>query len=198
MDERENKAIPPAAGRTPAAASGKPRRPAYRSATFWVMTGLVLAIVLGSWASLRATVEEPAGVAPSRIGDMNRVSLVTGEAALQQMQQMHMGNIGVTDGYIAGYRAASEAVTLWVGTAGTETDSGELLQRMVAAISKGGTPFSTPEPMTLEGRQMYLATGAGGTNYFFQEAHSVVWILVANSSTPAQWLTEVVKNVRFR
>ncbi len=135
--------------------------------------------------------------APSHIGDMKRVSVITGEAAMQKMRGIHPGDIGIIDGYLANYRWEGEEMTLWVGMANTEPDAEQLLERMVSAIAKGGTPFSVPARVTVDGRQVFSTSGGGGTNYFFQDSRSVVWLTLTNSSMPANRLSDVLKMVKF-
>lgn len=135
--------------------------------------------------------------APSHIGDMKRVSVLTGEAAMKKMQQTHGGDIGIIDGYLADYQSSGEKMTLWVGMTNTEPDAEQLLERMVSAIARGGTPFSAPARVTVDGRQVFSTSGGGGTNYFFQDSHSVVWLTLINSSMPANRLNDVLKTVKF-
>lgn len=177
--------------------SPRQRPPRYKRAVFWVQLGLVAGIVLGAWLSLRTSVAEPETRAPSHIGDMRRTGLVTGEEAIKQTQSMHIGDIGIKDGYVADYQAGTEKLTLWVGVAGSQSDAQRLLERMASAIGAGGTPFARPTQVAAGGRQVFVTSGAGGVNYFFQEARSVVWVLAVNSAAPEDRLSAVLENVRF-
>lgn len=180
-----------------ASRSTRRRRPIYRNPLFWVQMLLVLGIIIGAWFSLRSAVREPTMAAPSHIGDLKRVSLVTGEAAMKQMRGLHGKDIGVVDGYLASYGSTGERMTLWVGMAGTEPDAEQLLERMFSGIDRGGTPFSAPVQVIVGGRQVFSTLGGGAMNYFFREAHSVVWVTLANSAMPANRLTDVLKTVNF-
>ncbi len=158
---------------------------------------LVIAIVGGAWLALRGSVDEPVQPVPTEIGNMKKSSLVTGKQALQQVQEMHRGDIRIGDGYIAGYQNGGERMTLWVGIAGNDAEASKVLEDMAAAIGKGGTPFSTPVQMTLAGTKTFFASGAGGSNYFFRSGRSVVWILLTNSAAPEKRVGEVLNTVKF-
>lgn len=164
---------------------------------FWVQVGLALVIVIGAWAALKGSVQEPVLAAPSHIGDMKRTSVVTGEEAMRQVQEMHQGHIRLTDGYIAEYQNGAEKMTLWVALAEKESDASKVLADMAGAISKGGTPFSIPVKKMVSGREMFFATGAGGSNYFFSAGHNVVWVLLAGSSAPEKRVNDVLDSVKF-
>ncbi len=175
----------------------KSRVPGYKKPAFWMPVLLVLAIVFGAWYSLRGTVSEPSIAAPSHIGDLKRTMVMVGEEALQQMQELHSGDIGIADGYMADYEKGGEKLTLWVGAATTEDDAEQLLERMVAAIAKPGMPFSAPVPATVAMRQVFATSGGGTSNYFFRERRSVVWVMLTNSSMPSSRLVEVLQTVKF-
>ncbi|MBI2853699.1 MAG: hypothetical protein HYX87_02100 [Chloroflexi bacterium] len=192
MPEREADS----ARETRAALSPPRRRPVYKRTLFWIQVVLVIGLVIGAWTSLRSAMVEPDLGAPTHIGDLKRVDLLTGEAALQQMRSMHSGDIGITDGYLANYQASGEKMTLWVGIATKDSEAEQLLQRMVSAIGKGGTPFSKPTPVTVDGRQVFYTTGSGGVNYFLRDGHRVVWVMLINSAIPANRLTDVMRTVK--
>lgn len=180
-----------------ASRSARGCRSKYRNPLFWVQIILALGIIAGAWLSLSSSVKEPEHAAPSHIGNLKRVSLLTGEDAMRQMRGLHGKDIGVVDGYLATYRDNGEEMTLWVGVAGTEPDAEELLVRMAAAISRGGTPFSPPSRVTMGGQQMFSVLGKNDMNYFFKQAHSVVWVTLVNSAKPVNRLNDILKVVKF-
>src|SRR3972149_1842218 len=91
MDLRGSDKTP--AGSLPVSRSSKPHRPLFRRTLFWVQVLLVLGIIIGAWLSLRSTVQDPVMAAPSHIGDMKRVSVLTGEAAMEKMRAIHPRDI---------------------------------------------------------------------------------------------------------
>jgi hypothetical protein len=142
---------------------------------------LVLAIVL----ALRQGSTDDAARAqlPDSIAGLGLVDYVEGEEATASMSQLHIRGIVVADGYIGHYEGGS---TVWVGLTEGEAHAQELLQAMTVRIGEGGSPFSVPQPLEMEGKTVYILVGEGQEHHFYyQTGRAVIWVQLPSSNIDA-------------
>ena len=64
-----------------------------------------------------------------------------------------------------------------------------------SGIAKGGSPFSTPERLTVDGQEVFRVEGLGDTHFFYQSSlkqEEVVWLTI-KSVNPVVILEEALK-----
>ena len=154
-----------------------------------------LAIVIGFftlvWFSFGQNVlapQQPAG-APEQFGGLRLVSSTSGPPAMARINQLHGTEIVMVSAYVAEYSLSySERVTVWVGQAASRDAAGELLDRMITAIARGGTGFSSPQTLSVTGHDIFRVAGPGGEHYFYlspEPGSRVIWLTItAGDSQP--------------
>lgn len=149
------------------------------------------------WFSFGQTVLAPAKqrVLPERLGHLEFVSMVQGQQAIERVARLHGMDIALVNAYIGQYGHQGEEATLWVGQAGSARDGEELLKRMIAGISKGGSPFHNLKQINIDGQEVYQVEGPGGQHLFYNSAQSgekVVWLSVTGTDA-ASLIKQTVK-----
>lgn len=133
---------------------------------------------------------------------MKLASVVEGQQALTQVYQLHGMNLGLVSAYIAEYshtfnpyHSNDERATVWVGKADGSQTAAALLTRMRQGIEKGGSPFSMPEQLTVDGHDVFRVEGMGDTHFFYNspvKGDQVVWLTI-KSVNPMVILEEALK-----
>lgn len=184
-----------------AATSVTPRK---KRKAFIFQIAIVLFLLGGMWFSFGQNVLTPQkqGGPPVKLSQMKLASVVEGQQALAQVNQLHGTNLGLKSAYIAEYshtfnpyHANDEKATVWVGKSDSGGAALALLERMRGGIAKGGSPFSTPEKMTVAGQEVYKVEGMGDTHFFYQswlKQEEVVWVTI-KSVNPVVILEEALK-----
>lgn len=156
------------------------------------------------WFSFGQNVLAPQkpGGPPNKLSQMKLASVVEGQQALAQVYQLHGVNLGLASAYIAEYshtfnpyHANDERATVWVGKADSSGTAAALLERMRSGIAKGGSPFSSPEKLTVDGQEIFRTEGMGDTHFFYQsplKQEEVVWLTI-KSVNPVVILEEALK-----
>lgn len=159
----------------PAVTKGVPwgRRRAIRL----LQIGLVLVLVgavLWSWmANTSATISPP-----HSLGALTLKSQVVGPEAVAQVSELHGKKIPLQDAFVARYAGAQGALTAWVSLSASESESEDLLQKMLEGIRGGNRMFTGLTQEQLKGRAVYRVYGQGQSHYFFRSGVRVVWIQV--------------------
>lgn len=158
-----------------------------RSATFLFQLGLVIVVLALIWFSFGQNVLSPEnqdGI-PQRLGELELVSSVSGEQAIQQLGQLHGTGIELVDAYIAGYSRDGKEATIWIGETATSDNAVELLDRMVKGIADGNSTFGNLRRITVtqnyHSHEVFQVDGAGGRHFFFisrELGTRLVWLTV--------------------
>jgi hypothetical protein len=142
---------------------------------------LVLAIVL----ALRQGSTDDAARAqlPDSIAGLGLVDYVEGEEATASMSHLHIRGIDLVDGYVGRYEGGA---IIWVGLTEDEEQAGEMLLAMTDRIAEGGSPFSEPQDLELDGETVYMVVGEGQEHHFYyQTGRAVVWVQLPSSNIDA-------------
>ena len=115
-----------------------------------------------------------AGMVPDSVAGFALSQQTGGEAALNEIKQMHLGDFNVQEASIASY--GENNVTLWVAGAGSEDEAAALIQQMTTAIDAGNTPFTPGSVYTFNERKVYSLSDAQQLHFYFQSGRLVVWI----------------------
>lgn len=120
---------------------------------------------------------------PDSIARLSLVDYVEGEEATAGMSHLHIRGIALAEGYIGEYEGGS---TVWVGITEDEEQAQELLRAMTDRIAEGGSPFSVPEALEMDGKTVYIVVGQGQEHHFyFQTGRAVVWVQLPSSNMDA-------------
>ena len=167
--------------------------PPAQSRSFRLRPGVVVAevafvvlLLLGIVLSLQqSVVTNEAGEAPlpGRIAGLALEGYAQGEEALASMSQLHVNGITLTDGYIGHYE---DGAIVWVGIATDEEQAREMLRAMTDSIVEGGTPFSAPQAVEMDGKTTYMVLDQGGQHHFYyQTGRAVIWVQPPASNADA-------------
>lgn len=165
-----------------------------RRAIIIVQLLLAVGLFLGVWLSLRAATDAPSSTVPEQLGGLPLASQVTGPEAVSGMWQMHGGDVGVIDGYIARYGAEGNGATVWLGQAENSSAAEELLQRMTDGIADGNPDFRNLEETVVDGRVVYSVLGGGERHYYYSTTDKVIWLAV-DTSQPLDLVKEALRTL---
>ena len=133
---------------------------------------------LGIFAyAFQSTVLAPRSAIPDRVGELELLEKVEGDAAIAQVGRLHGTDITLEDAYIAKYGHSGLQLTAWVGMAADPAAAGELMRRMLEGIQRGGSGFSNLKRQTVSDTEVYLVDGPGGKHYFYINGEKVVWLI---------------------
>ena len=126
---------------------------------------------------------ESSSSAPQYVGSLKLTSLVEGADAQSQINKLHGTSITLENAFIAEYQPpyGGEYLMVWVGEAGSEVAADDLINRMVAGIKRGGSPFSNPRQVQVDGYDIWQADGTGGNFYFYkspERVDRVIWLTI--------------------
>ena len=114
---------------------------------------------------------------PRTLAGMQRDHEVTGEAALEQVAQLHRNDFPVARAAIAHYDGPVGTAMVWVATPGGDDAASGMVRRMAGGISQGGSPFEPPRAFAPE-PGVWITSGMGQTHYFFARSDAVWWLSV--------------------
>ncbi len=132
---------------------------------------------------------------PERLGNLELVSLVQGQQAIAQVARLHGLEIPLVNAYIGQYGHQGDEATLWVARASSPDDAADMLRRMLAGISKGGSPFRNLRRIDINGQEVYQVDGPGGQHLFYNSAQTrenVVW-LTATGPDAASLIKQAIR-----
>jgi len=151
---------------------------------------LLLGVVLGLRQSLLSNEDGGSAPLPDRIAQAKLVSYVQGEEAVASMSQLHINGIAMVDGYIGHYEGGA---TVWVGIAADEGQARQMVQAMTDGIAGGGSPFSDPQAVQMEGQTVYMVLDESQQhNFYYQKHQTVIWVQPPASDIEA-FLSEALR-----
>ncbi len=114
---------------------------------------------------------------PGRLVGMALTNTVTGEAALQQLAELHGKEVSLASGYIAHYKNREREAIAWVGITRTVEQARQLSEAMTRRIKQGNRYFTNLRTEEVGDLQVYRLDGADGmAHYYYQKANKVIWI----------------------
>ncbi|MDP2659848.1 MAG: hypothetical protein Q8R28_03875, partial [Dehalococcoidia bacterium] len=141
----------------------------------------LLALVWLSFGQNVLSPPEPVG-APEQFGGLRLTSSTTGPEALSRVNRLHGTEINLVSAYVAEYALSyQQGVTAWVGQAASPHAAAELLELMVAGISRGSTGFSGLQSLSVSGQTVFQVSGPGGEHYFYlapEPGSRVIWLTI--------------------
>ena len=132
---------------------------------------MVVVVAAGLWSVVQGRPQ--ASAIPQEVAGYKLVRLVEGSQALQIVATLHRGSLQITEAWIAYYERGG---SVWAGTTASMDAAREQVEAMAQAIGKGGTPFSSPQEISLAGRRLFTVSDSSSTHYFFQDGVRVIWI----------------------
>lgn len=146
------------------------------------MLALASALVLWGFAGYVLTRDSTPG-APQYVGSLKLVSLLEGQEALDNINQLHGTRMDLKNPFVAAYQPPNggEFLMVWAGDAVSDAAAGEMINRMVDAINRTNGPFSNPRQVNVTGLDIWQTDGDDGNFYFYtsaQRANRVVWLTI--------------------
>lgn len=126
------------------------------------------------------TVADVAATVPGRIAGMPLREYLDGEQARTQVEQLHGKGLGagLDEAWLAAY-GDSEPATLWVSRSVRLEDAKALMDRMKTKIAGGGSPFTNPQTLTVQGIEVEALDGMGQKHYYFRVDKDLYWLAIA-------------------
>lgn len=154
------------------------------------VVGFVLLIGV-AFIILHGQVSSPAiGDLPQSIAGFALADVSTGDDAVVEIQNLHLGDFQVDDAVVAAY--GTQNVVLWAAQADSDAGAQALLTSMDNAILDTDTPFSMLGVYQFSGREVRSLDGLGQLHFYFQSGSKVVW-LATDAVVAEQSLQEVLR-----
>jgi hypothetical protein len=113
---------------------------------------------------------------PATVGELKLAHALRGKEALQAIDRLHGKSLGDAQAYVAHYEKAGLVAMLYVSRPARRSDTRAQIDKMVAGIGAGKTPFFHLKSSERNGTTVYSALGEGQTHYFFSRDADVIWI----------------------
>ena len=113
---------------------------------------------------------------PQTIADFALAQVITGQNAVESIQQLHGKDFRLVDGVVATY--GDQNATLWVSDAGSVSAAADLTELMKTRIAEGNSPFVMFGDFDLDGFTVYALEGIGQAHYYWQVNELVLWLAV--------------------
>jgi hypothetical protein len=131
---------------------------------------------------------------PGQIGDLRLALQIKGEKARGIINEMHGKGVTPLENMIGEYKGAAGSATVYVSRYQTNSDAQETVERMLAGIEKGNTPFNNPRRLTVGSTDVSLCIGLGQAHYFFIMDKSVYW-LAADAAVAQVTIVNLIRAV---
>ena len=111
---------------------------------------------------------------PREIAGLPLTQLITGQDAIESIQQLHGKEFPLVDGAVAIY--GDRSVILWVSDAGSISAAADLAELMKIRIAEGRSPFEELGSFGLDNFFIYELEGMGQAHYYWQSGNLVLWL----------------------
>jgi hypothetical protein len=113
---------------------------------------------------------------PQQIAGLRMTDSKSGDAAIEDVAQMHGKDFPVTYGAIAVY--GDREITLWVSGTSSNEIALQMTNAMREKIAQGNSPFTPTDEIEENDRTIYVLEGMGQMHYYFQSENRVIWLAV--------------------
>lgn len=158
-----------------------------------VLISLGTVIFLGGvlYGSYRARLAEPSPARlPEKLAGLPLRQHAFGRDAVEQINQLHGLDFPLVSGAVGAYGDGRQAV-LWVSGALNRWAAERMLETMTRKIEAGGSPFTTPEEISVDGYPVYRLEGMGQLHFYYVSGDLLIW-LAADRPLAEQALSEVL------
>jgi hypothetical protein len=138
-------------------------------------TLIILGVLLQLYRGDRVDFLQSADL-PQQISGLRMTDSRSGDAAIEDVAQMHGRDFPVTYGAIAVY--GDREITLWVSGAPSNEIAMQMTNAMRDKIAKGNSPFTPTDEIKENDRTVYVLEGMGQIHYYFQSENRVIWLAV--------------------
>lgn len=113
---------------------------------------------------------------PDRLGNLKRTMLITGEEAIQVINQMHGLPVASEVNFIAEY--GEDPKDLLYVTSYKNADEAEkfLLQMVTKLQAANSGPFSHLHALKSYGKSVYVTLGLGAIHYIYRSSRYLLWL----------------------
>lgn len=123
-----------------------------------------------------SSVKSPADEMPDKLAGLERVRLITGQEALDRVNDLHGKPLDIAECAIGVYGHDDQPATVWISRADKASDSNEQALAMVDRMQSSEGPFTGPEKLTAEGVTIYKFKGMGQEHYVFTKGDLAYWV----------------------
>ena len=136
------------------------------------LISLVVSLILSGCTGTSA----PDLITPEKIGEKERLRLITGEAAARVVNKMHGQSVATDANVIAEYGQGEKKDILYVSrypAAQAAQKAFELMIEKMAAADK--SPFYHLMPMEKYQKKVYMTLGMGAVHYIYRSGSLLLW-----------------------
>lgn len=123
---------------------------------------------------------------PEKAGPLHRIQLITGDAAQQEVDELHGKQLPAEASAVARYsmtESGGRPAEVWISRVSSEKEARRQTGQMVHMMYENpNSPFKDPKRLEINGLSVYRFVGMGQAHLVWFKADLVYWISVA----PAQ------------
>jgi len=136
---------------------------------------------------------EPSLPFGAHVQDLELVKVITGDRAVEAINQLHGMPIDMVRGFIAYYQGNSgDKATLWVSEASSEELAGKQIEVMIHKMKHSArSPFRHYRELDVQGLRVIAFDGMGQVHRVFRKKRWVYWI-----SAGAGAIDKIVEHIR--
>lgn len=154
--------------------------------------GGILATVLAAAVLLAlaacSPVKKPEDAMPDTLAGMERVRLVTGQEAIDRVNDLHGKPLEIEKCAIGMYGGNDRPAVVWISSPKKPADARGQAMSMIESMQNKAGPFKGPEKLTSHGIDIYKFTGMGQEYFVFTKEGLAFWI-----STPPDYGTKALQ-----
>jgi hypothetical protein len=111
---------------------------------------------------------------PTRLAGLRRTRVWSGERAARMIARLHGKRVAPASSFVADYGTGGE-LRVYLASFTDAAEASRTLERMLAGMSSGSSPFSSPRPER-GGSGRWLAFGPGGHNELWVSDGRLYWL----------------------
>ncbi|MDR5695151.1 MAG: hypothetical protein QN198_01775 [Armatimonadota bacterium] len=113
---------------------------------------------------------------PPVLAGLRLEEVVTGRAAVEEINRLHGRPVISDSGVIAQYGGELGKATVWITRARSPLQATWLLWRMNRRMRRGIQVFSAPQQLEMEGRVVFVTEGLGQKHFYYQSGALILWL----------------------
>jgi len=161
-----------------------------------VVIAIIAVITIALAASYLVVTKRAADVAPDELLGMEKVVVLEGEEAIEDVRQKHIGAVeNVVDTAIVQYGPAYHQIVLWVTIYPNDDIAANENEKMADAMIRfGGSWEENLEEVTIGGKNVYRTTPDGDFHYFWADRKYVFYVTIPR--TLEMGTTEIITAIK--
>ncbi len=115
---------------------------------------------------------------PESILHMQKDEVISGQEAADVIDKMHRGQVASQENYIAHYHGQGDSATYYVSLYESQEQAISEKEKMAEMMREAEHEFSHFMPISVQGKDVYMALDQEQAHYFFARNQELIWLAV--------------------